>query len=245
MSVDVERKNRPFLARDKIFFKNFYFSFDPRKIILYKGSSEFSNLIMKQRGFFNESLLKRLGEAALRFAGVATATLVLVFCSPFLTQEEKKDETKIAASVASEQPARVSVKLRPGETLASVLMRFGLTPPSAHAMIDKVRPFLNPTKIRAGHDVRVVLNPEDKTVQGVEVVADDSLVRVKATEDGWSAELRTIPFVRETRVIRGTIKESLYQSGIEAGLTPQQILDLAKIFEYDIHFFSDFQPGDA
>jgi murein DD-endopeptidase MepM/ murein hydrolase activator NlpD len=112
-------------------------------------------------------------------------------------------------------------------------------------MIEKVRPFLNPAKIRAGHDVRVVLSPEDKTVQGVEVVADDSLVRVKATEDGWLAELQSIPFVRETRVIRGTIKESLYQSGIEAGFSPQQIFDLAKIFEYDIDFLSDLQPGDA
>ena len=33
--------------------------------------------------------------------------------------------------------------------------------------------------------------------------------------------------------------------GAGAGLSPQQILDLAKIFEYDIDFFSDFHPGDA
>jgi murein DD-endopeptidase MepM/ murein hydrolase activator NlpD len=32
---------------------------------------------------------------------------------------------------------------------------------------------------------------------------------------------------------------------VEAGLSPQQILDLARIFEFDIDFFSDFQPGDT
>jgi murein DD-endopeptidase MepM/ murein hydrolase activator NlpD len=70
-------------------------------------------------------------------------------------------------------------------------------------------------------------------------------VRVKATAEGWSAEREEIPFVRETRVISGTITDSLYQSGVGAGLTPQHILALAKIFEYDIDFFSDFRRGDG
>jgi len=91
----------------------------------------------------------------------------------------------------------------------------------------------------------VVLSPDDKTVQGLELVVENNLVRVKATADGWLAEREEIPFVRETRVVRGTIKESLYQSGIGAGLTAQHIMALAKIFEYDIDFFSDFHRGDA
>jgi murein DD-endopeptidase MepM/ murein hydrolase activator NlpD len=79
----------------------------------------------------------------------------------------------------------------------------------------------------------------------VELVVENNLVRVKATADGWLAEREEIPFVRETRVIRGTIKDSLYQSGVAAGLTPQHILALARIFEYDIDFFSDFRRGDG
>ena len=126
-----------------------------------------------------------------------------------------------------------------------MLARFGVKPPSAHAIIDKVRPFLNPRHIRPGHDVQVVLHPEDKTVQGVEFVVENNLLRVKATTDGWLLEREETPFIRETRVIRGTIKDSLYQSGVAAGLTPQHILALAKIFEYDIDFFSDFHRGDG
>jgi murein DD-endopeptidase MepM/ murein hydrolase activator NlpD len=112
-------------------------------------------------------------------------------------------------------------------------------------MIDRVRPFLNPRQIRPGDDIKVVLSPEDKTVQGVELVVDNSLVRVKATMDGWLVEREEIPFVRATRVVRGMIKDSLYQSGVAAGLTPQHILALARIFEYDIDFFSDFRRGDG
>src|SRR5205809_7162372 len=116
-----------------------------------------------------------------------------------MNRKQKDDERKPAASVAPEQPERVGVKLRRGDTLASVVMRFGLKPPSAHAMIEKVRPFLNPSKVQAGHGVNVVLSPEDKTAQGVEFVVQDSLFGVKATDDGCLAEREAIHFVRETR----------------------------------------------
>ena len=79
----------------------------------------------------------------------------------------------------------------------------------------------------------------------MEVVLGDALLRIKATPDGWLADRHEIPFVRKTRIFRGTITDSLYQSGIEAGLAPQHVLDLARIFEYDIDFFSDFQSDDA
>ena len=40
-------------------------------------------------------------------------------------------------------------------------------------------------------------------------------------------------------------REVFTKAALEAGLTPQHIFDLAKIFESDIDFFSDFQPGDG
>ena len=200
---------------------------------------------MKQRKYFDGLCFNRLRAAVVRSTGVAFATLVMLLCAPFLHPPQKDHEPKPPPPVAAEEPPRIGVKLRRGDTLASVLKRFGVTPPSAHAIVDKVRPFLNPRQIQPGHDVQMVLSPEDKTVQGVELVVDNKLVRVKATAEGWSAEREEIPFVRETRIISGTITDSLYQSGVGAGLTPQHILALAKIFEYDIDFFSDFRRGDG
>jgi murein DD-endopeptidase MepM/ murein hydrolase activator NlpD len=200
---------------------------------------------MKQRKSFDASFLSRLRVSLVRVAGLAFATLVLVLCAPFVNPLQKDHEPKPTPPVAAEEPPRVGVKLRRGDTLATVLARFGVKPPSAHAIIDRVRPFLNPRQIRPGHSIQVVLNPEDKTVQGVELVVENNLVRVRATADGWLVEREEIPFVRETRVIRGTIKDSLYQSGVAAGLTAQHILALAQIFEYDIDFFSDFRRGDG
>jgi murein DD-endopeptidase MepM/ murein hydrolase activator NlpD len=199
--------------------------------------------------FSNDSRKIIIQNAARRCAGVAAMLAVLLLSAPFVNLPQRERETEQTGSssptIETSRAARVGVKLSPGDTLGSVLKRFGIGPPSAHALIEKVRPFVNPRKIRPGDEIHVVLNEEDRSVQGMEFVVDDSLVRVKATDNGWSAERHEIPFVRETRVVRGTIKSSLYESGTDAGLSPQHIMDLARIFEYDIDFFSDFHPGDA
>lgn len=200
---------------------------------------------MKQQRYFDSPCLREWRGTAVRFTVLASATVALVLSAPFINPPQQDHEPKPPPPVVSEEPPRLAVKLRRGETLVAVLTRFGLKAPSAYAIVDKVKPFFNPGHIRPGHDVQMVLSPEDRTVQGVELVVDNNLVRVKATAGGWLAEREEIPFVRETRVVRGTIKDSLYQSGIDAGLTAQHIMALAKLFEYDIDFFSDFRRGDA
>ncbi len=89
-----------------------------------------------------------------------------------------------------------------------------------------------------------MLHPQDQTVQAMEVVLEDRIVHAKTTTEGWIVERRDIPSVTEIRVIHGTIEDSLYESGVTAGLAPEYILELAGIFKYDIDFFSDFKPGD-
>jgi murein DD-endopeptidase MepM/ murein hydrolase activator NlpD len=192
------------------------------------------------------SLITKVSAAARKCTGIAFATGVLVVTAPFVDLTKHEELLPPPAPASSPSESRVSVKLRHGDTLISILKRFGIGRPSAHALIAKVRPFVNLRKIQPGDNVHVVLNAGDRSVEALEMMVENNLVRVKATsEGGWLAERKEIPFVRDARVVRGTIKGSLYESGIDAGLSPQQILDLARIFEYDIDFFSDFHPQDG
>ena len=191
------------------------------------------------------NFLKHFWDWAVRVAGLAFAVLVVSLSAPLLDTTFDQQQ-QIDVLPRQPQPfTRVGVTLRRGDTLLSVLTRFGITPLSAHGIIEKVRPLLNFRALRPGHNVQIVVDRQDQSVQGMELTLENSLVRVRSTAEGWSAERREIPFVRETRTFRGTITGSLYESGTAAGLMPQQILDLARIFEYDIDFFSDFQRGDT
>lgn len=172
--------------------------------------------------------------------------LVLMLLSvPFVQRTPEPEPVEPEPTAVADPEERFGVKLKRGDTLVAVLGRAGLDSPAAHAVIEQVRPFVNPRRMRPGHDVQIVRRTEDHTVQSVEFVVDREVVRVKATADGWFAEREEIPFARSKRVVRGTIRGSLYQSGTAAGLTSNQIMSLARIFEYDIDFFSDLQRGDA
>jgi murein DD-endopeptidase MepM/ murein hydrolase activator NlpD len=139
---------------------------------------------------------------------------------------------------------RVDVQLKRGDTLLSLLARHGVKPPSAHDLLAKVRPLLDPRKLRPGKNVQLELHPQDQTVQAMEVVIEDNIVRAKATAEGWMVERQAIPSARQTRLIQGAIEDSLYESGVGAGLAPEHVMQLAGIFKYDIDFFSDFDRGD-
>jgi murein DD-endopeptidase MepM/ murein hydrolase activator NlpD len=181
---------------------------------------------------------------AVRAGGVASTAAALLLCAPILDRSFEPQKPVELSPSAPEPPPRVDVKLKRGDTLLSLLARHGVESPSAHDLIAKVRPLLNPRKLRPGKTVQLGLNPEDQTVQVMEVVVGEQIVHAKATSEGWMVERRDLPSVRQTRVLHGTIAGSLYETGVSVGLARQHVMELANIFQYDIDFFSDFRPGD-
>jgi murein DD-endopeptidase MepM/ murein hydrolase activator NlpD len=187
-----------------------------------------------------------IGGRAARLLG---ASVALLLCAPVLDTTFESHRTRSVSPPVPPAPQadakpRVNAELQRGDTLLSLLARHGVKPPSAHELLAKVRPLFNPRKLRAGEIVQFVLHPEDQTVEAMEVIVEDKIVRAKATTEGWMVERRDIPAVRETRVVSGTVEESLYESGLSAGLAPEHIAELEDIFKYDIDFFSDFNNGD-
>jgi murein DD-endopeptidase MepM/ murein hydrolase activator NlpD len=149
-------------------------------------------------------------------------------------------EEKSATGSSSET---VDLTLRRGDTLQGTLLRYGLTPASANDLIKQLQPFYDPRKMHAGDTFRLLLDHENE-IQGLEHSADGAIVRVTSTENGWAAKRHEVPFVRESKVIRGNIRGSLFEDGVDAGLSPPQIHKLVNLFEYEIDFFSDLRRGD-
>jgi murein DD-endopeptidase MepM/ murein hydrolase activator NlpD len=176
---------------------------------------------------------------------VISAAVTLLFWSDPLREGTPPPADSLRAEPSTPKPSeRLEIALKRGDTLSGLLTRHGVTPPSARELIAKVRPLLNLKKLRPGNQVELTVDPDHRTVQEMEIPLGDNIVRAKTTPQGWSVEREAIPSTAVTRVIRDTISSSLYVNGVAAGLSPEQILALARIFEYDIDFYSDFQRGD-
>ena len=75
-------------------------------------------------------------------------------------------------------------------------------------------------------------------------LSDSETLRVTRSENGFTSDVLENPLEIHTRTASATIQSSLFQSANEAGLTDRVAFDLAEIFQYDIDFVLDIQPGD-
>src|SRR5262245_42799857 len=141
-----------------------------------------------------------------------------------------------------------------GETLGKVFERAGLSGPSMlralHVM--STTKVLNPNRVQSG--MRISFGgPKADTVprQVTFHVNVDRVVRLVREDSGWTARVDSIPWSIDTMVVRGSIKESLYEvlysadADLRRSSRDELAWSVANIFEFRIDMSRDVQTGDA
>jgi len=98
--------------------------------------------------------------------------------------------------------------------------------------------------LRLGESLHFVY--QDDTLQGFERrLNDDETLKVVRGTQGLRADVLQNPLEGRTRTVRGTIDRSLFEAVTAAGAHDQTAVNLADIFQWDIDFILDVQPGDS
>lgn len=144
-------------------------------------------------------------------------------------------------------PATVSrhAILAPGETLSLMVARLGLSARDATVWLAEAQQHLDVRALPVGLLAEAVLDMEG------------NLLRLRLTPD-WRADVvlerhgeavrgrrEPRPLEKELIVVRGTIASSLFEAVDEAGETDDLALALADLFQWDIDFHREVQPGDS
>jgi len=75
-------------------------------------------------------------------------------------------------------------------------------------------------------------------------LSDSETLKVTRDANGFSSDVLENPLEIQTRTASATIQNSLFQAASDAELPDRVAFDLADIFQYDIDFVLDIQPGD-
>ena len=75
-------------------------------------------------------------------------------------------------------------------------------------------------------------------------LSDSETLKVTRDENGFTSDVLENPVEVHTRTVSATITSSLFQAAADAQLPDRVAFDLADIFQYDIDFVLDIQPGD-
>ncbi|MEE9543898.1 MAG: peptidoglycan DD-metalloendopeptidase family protein [Thermodesulfobacteriota bacterium] len=177
------------------------------------------------------SIYKSLGS----FSFFARKSSAKEIAKPFnITYPEKKIEV-------------FDLNVKKEDTLYSILRDKDVDPEEILRIARISRKVYNLSRIKTGDQLKVTMigGELDSIVlrydelEGIRVKRDGSI------KDGFTAENYEVPYTIQQRVVAGTIEDSLYESGLRAGINPRVITDISDIFAWDVDFATDIRKGDS
>jgi murein DD-endopeptidase MepM/ murein hydrolase activator NlpD len=149
---------------------------------------------------------------------------------------------------AQEPYAWQNIIIEKGDNLSRTFSQLGLSPHQVYTVMSlgkSVRPlaFLQP-----GQLLQIALEGDTDNRRLIALrlnFSPISYLEVRAENDGFRAKQVTRDIEAHLETITGTIKSSLFEDGLQAGLTNKQVMDLTQIFGWDIDFALDLRPGDS
>jgi murein DD-endopeptidase MepM/ murein hydrolase activator NlpD len=190
--------------------------------------------------------------------GVFTA--VLVFTGVFLwkkgakikKQEPRQQDKMVIQSTPAAEPEERMVKIeyyvKTGDTIINILKRQGVEYQAAYHFFTAVKPVYNLKKICAGKKYTLFLSKEKNEIKRFiyEIDQDYYLEAWKdETTNCYKGKTIRIPYQMKRKFIRGEIRESLFESILEAGEKPELADMMASLYEYDIDFNRDIRKRDS
>ena len=142
--------------------------------------------------------------------------------------------------------------IKKGDTLMPLLIGAGLPRSQAHAAITALTKHFKPKNIRPGH--KMTLKFKDGGDVGVKPVFAAlvfqpniyNTITVALNEQGGfeAGKQKTIVQRRLFRA-EGKITSSLYLSAVKAGVSPSILMELIRLYSWDVDFQRSIRPGDG
>jgi murein DD-endopeptidase MepM/ murein hydrolase activator NlpD len=136
------------------------------------------------------------------------------------------------------------VTVRRNETLGNIFGRLGVPSTLMHRLIDESESVRALTQIHPGDQIAFRI-PKAGTLTALQFDRSES-ERILVEIDGDTVSERVIERQLERRTQYGSavITSSLFAAGDAAGISDQQLMRLAEVFNYDIDFAQDLREGD-
>ncbi len=146
-------------------------------------------------------------------------------------------------------PETRTVTVKRGDTLMKLLTKNGVDRGTAHAAITKLSDVYDVRRLQIGQDIDLTFQEQTggEAFLGLALKPSaerDVVVRAAGT-DGFVAEAIDWPLERRDDYAAASIKTSLYEAALEAEMPIDVLIDLVRMFSFDVDFQRDIQPGDS
>ncbi|MFN7782221.1 MAG: peptidoglycan DD-metalloendopeptidase family protein [Lysobacterales bacterium] len=160
---------------------------------------------------------------------------------PELSEIAEVESGESAPAAASEWTA---VTVKPGQTLGAIFSAQGLSATLMHRLLEHPGAREPLTRFRPGTEFAFQIT--DGELRALRFDRDEA-TRVVLHVDGDAIREEKIEreVQRRVQMASGTITESLSEATARAGMSTASMLEMAKVFGYDIDFAQDLREGDS
>lgn len=138
-----------------------------------------------------------------------------------------------------------SEPVKKGDNLSIIFKRMGLSPQQVHRVIsldDNTKTLKN---LKPGEVINYQLGENNQLTALKYVIDIQKTLYIELVEGNLTSRFENKSIEFRTAYAQGTIEDSLFAAGKQAGLTDSQVMQLANIFDWDIDFILDIRKGDS
>ncbi len=133
-----------------------------------------------------------------------------------------------------------------GETLWDVLRKNNVKDSEIHSAINEFKKYYNPRNMKVGERYHLKQDSINKLIYYYYQPELTTIYKIEKDSSGnFIGKIENQELTKKIKTLSGTISTTLYESIYEKGETPELILNFTDIFQWDVDFFVEPQPGDS
>jgi len=149
-------------------------------------------------------------------------------------------------------PATISktVSLGRGDTLLKLMTGAGADLGESHDAIEALRSLVNPRRLQLGQEIILTFERDEDDglrLAGLDLApsAERTVVVRRQDDGGFSADETALTLTPHLVRAGGTIDDSLFMTAQRAGIPANVMIEMIRLFSYDVDFQREVQPGDS
>lgn len=162
-------------------------------------------------------------------------------------------DPKVVAAVMAPPRIERTVAVQRGDTLMDLMLRAGAQRSDAHNAIQALSKHYDPRRLRPGQEITLVFDDAGADAKAKPQLAnvelapdvDRRVIASRGSDNGFSAEEIARELDARPQRAAGRIDDSLYLAATRALVPDRVVVELIRLYSFDIDFQRDIQPGDG
>lgn len=148
-------------------------------------------------------------------------------------------------------------RVKSGQTMSGILSSIGSPDQDISLILEAMKNVFTPNKLTVGDEItvkyRVKIGYGDKKVvkrnvlvTGIIIIpsAEERIVVSRESDGSYVARKNVVKLTRYVSKYFGVIKNSLFEDGVSAGISPNSMMQMIQLYGYDVDFQRDIHDGD-